>query len=211
MSKRSHAIRLDYRRAVLVGLVAMTLGMTVAATANAAPVWSFKKVALVGEEVMVGAAINATITIPSAPIECKYFLFNMKIFNFEGGKGTITELPMFECATSDRSCSVTSIEAEKLPWAAHVAEFVGHDYLVIEGVKIGIVYGGALCPFAGERLVVKGSAGGLIEEKPQTVTFNNASYKATGTALKLGTAAVELTGVFAVEMFEFHREQPFEI
>jgi hypothetical protein len=198
---------------MLVVLMVLTLCTTAAARADANPVWGFSKVALVGNEVMVGAAIASFITVPGATTQCEHFLYNMKIFNLPGevGKGEITELPLFECITRTAACTVKSIQAEKLPWPTHLAFIPPNNYLIIEGINIGIVYGGELCPLAGALLVVKGSAGGLIEEKAQTITFDKAISKTTGTVLKVGAAEVEWNGVFLTEAFQMHREQEFEV
>jgi hypothetical protein len=178
-----------------------------AAAASAAPVWKFSGTELVGNETIVGAAISSKLTVPGATTECAHFLYNMKIKNAEGtGKGEITELPLFEC-TASGSCTVESIVAEKLPWPTHLVTIVGKgDYLIVEGVKVGIKYAGPLCALSGTLTIVKGTAGGLIENANQTATFNKASFEATGTSLKVGSSSVEWTGVFTTEGFEVHRE-----
>ncbi len=206
------ATRLGYRKPTLVALMALALCTTAAARANARPVWGFLKTPLVGKEVMVGGAVASFITVPGATTECQHFLYNMTISNVpvEGG-GEITELPLFECASRTSSCTVTRIEAEKLPWPTHLEAFGPGIYLMVEGVNIGITYSGALCALAGVPVVVKGNAGGLVEETAQAVTFSKATAKATGTMLKVGTAEVEWSGVFPMEAFKAHREQTFEV
>jgi hypothetical protein len=194
--------------AVLVVLVASAAFATVA---SAAPAWKFAGTELSGSETVVGAAISSSLTIPGATTECEHFLYNMKISNSGGsGKGEITELPLFECKTSSPACTVKSIEAEKLPWPTHLTTVGGKDYLIVEKVNVGIVYAGALCALAEERVRVSGSAGGLIENTAQTATFNKATFEATGTSLKVGSSVVEWKGVFPTEGFEKHREQALE-
>jgi hypothetical protein len=198
------------RIAVMSVLVVVALASaSMAAVAGAVPVWKFNGTELVGNETVVGAALSSKLTVPGATTECAHFLYNMKIKNSAGGKGEITELPLFEC-TASGSCTVESIGAEKLPWPTHLETIAGKDYLVVEGVKVGIKYAGALCALSGTLTIVKGTAGGLIENATQTATFNKASFEATKTALKVGSSTVEWTGVFPTEGFETHREQLLE-
>jgi hypothetical protein len=199
------------RYAVVLALVIVAVASaTMSAAASAAPVWKFNGTELSGNETVVGAAISSKLTIPGATTECAHFLYNMKIKNSAGtGKGEITELPLFEC-TASGSCTVESIAAEKLPWPTHLATFGGKDYLVVESIKVGIKYSGALCALEGTLTIVKGTAGGLIENSTQTATFNKASFEATGTSLKVGSTSIEWTGVFPTEGFETHREQALE-
>lgn len=195
------------RRSILLlaSVVALVLG--IAATASAAPDWSFGGTELSGSETVVGAAFSSSMTIPGATTECKHFLYNMKISNTAGkGKGEITELPLFECGTNTTTCSVGAIEAEKLPWPTHLVTVGTSDYLVVEKVKVGIEYTGKLCAIAGE-VEVKGSAGGIIENATEKATFNKTTFTATGTSLKDGATAVEWLGEFPTEGFEKHREQ----
>ena len=197
------------RYGVALALVVLALvGTTMTAAASAAPVWKFNGTELKGAETIVGAALSSSLTIPGATTECTHFLYNMKISN--PGKGEITELPLFECKTTSSACTVESIGAEKLPWPTHLAAFGGKDYLIVEGVKVGIKYAGELCALAGTLTVVKGTAGGLVENATQTVTFNKATFEATGTSLKVGSSSVEWKGVFTTEAFETRREQLIE-
>lgn len=198
------------RFAVLLALAAVVLA-SVSATASAAPVWKFSGTELSGNETIVGAAISSKLTIPGATTECTHFLYNMKIKNSAGaGKGEITELPLFECKASG-ACTVESIAAEKLPWPTHLVTIAGKgDYLIVEGAQVGIQYGGEECALFGTLTVVKGTAGGLINNTEHTATFNKASFEATGTALKVASATIEWNGVFPTEGFETHREELVE-
>src|ERR1700739_971144 len=94
---------------LLAAVAALALGA--AGTASAAPVWKFNATELTGKETIVGAAISSSLTVPGATTECKHFLYNMKISNSAGkGTGEITELPLFECSTSNPACKVGAIE-----------------------------------------------------------------------------------------------------
>jgi hypothetical protein len=192
---------------LLACVVALVLGAT--ATASAAPAWKFNATELTAPETVVGAAISSDMTIPGATTTCGHFLYNMKISDAAGkGKGEITELPLFECSTNT-VCTVKAIEAEKLPWPTHLVTVGTSDYIVIEGVKVGIEYSGTSCAIAG-FVVVKGTAGGIIENATEKATFNKTTFTATGTALKDGATPVEWNGEFPTEGFETHREQHLE-
>jgi hypothetical protein len=194
---------------LLAAVVALVLG--IAGTASASPAWKFNGTELSGSETILGAATSSSMTVPGATTECAHFLYNMKISNSSGkGKGEITEVPLFEC-TTDTTCAVSSIEAEKLPWHTHLSTIGGKNYLIVEGVSVGIVYSGFFCPVAGALIKVEGSAGGLVENSTETATFDPATFWATGTSLWVGFQPVEWNGVFPTEAFEAHREQSIEV
>jgi hypothetical protein len=194
---------------LLAAALALIVSATAVASASAAPEWKFNGTSLTGKETIVGAAISSSMTIPGVTTECKHFLYNMKISNTAGkGTGEITELPLFECTTNTKSCTVEAIQAKKLPWPTHLVTVGGKEYLVIEKIEVEILYGGATCAF--EEVTVKGSAGGLIENTAQTATFNKTTLEATGTALKVGATNIEWNGLFPTEAFEAHREQTLE-
>ncbi|HSZ68918.1 MAG TPA: hypothetical protein VK756_01015 [Solirubrobacteraceae bacterium] len=196
--------------AVLALAVVALASAAMASAASAAPAWKFNGTELAGSETIVGAAISSKLTIPGATTECAHFLYNMKISNSAGtGKGEITELPLFEC-TASGSCTVESIAAEKLNWPTHLTTIAGKDYLIIENIRVGIKYSGSLCALSGTLTVVKGTAGGLIENETQTAKFNKTTFTATGTSLKVGSSSVEWEGLFPTEGFETHREQAIE-
>ncbi len=200
---------------VLAAVAALIASSVATATASAAPAWKFNGVELKEKETetIVGAALSSSMTIPGVTTECAHFLYNMKILD-KGAKGTgeITELPLFECTTKTKTCTVESIGAKKLPWPTHLwAGEAGKNYLIVENVEVEIIYAGSLCAFEGLPVIVKGSAGGLVENSTQTATFNKTTFTATGTALKFGATSIEWNGVFPTEGFEVHREQAIEV
>jgi hypothetical protein len=198
---------------LLASLVALVLSAT-AASANASPAWKFNKTELGSgvSETVVGGAISSSLSIPGATTECADFLYNMTVTDVGGkGKGEITELPLFECKTTSSNCTVESIEAEKLPWPTHLVAVGSSDYLVVEGVNVGIVYSGKLCALAGSLVRVKGTAGGIVENSTQTAKFDAATFTATGTELKVGASAVEWNGLFPTEAFKSLREEAIEV
>lgn len=198
---------------LLATVAALILSAIAAATANASPAWKFNGTELTGNETIVGAAISSSMTIPGVTTECKHFLYNMKITNTAGkGTGEITELPLFECSTQSKACTVESITAKKLPWPTHLFTAAsGKNYLIVEKVEVEILYGGSKCAFEGEPVDVKGSAGGIVENSTQTAEFNKTTFTATGTSLKVGATEVEWKGLFPTEAFETHREQTIEV
>lgn len=197
---------------LLASVAVLIVSATAAATASASPAWKFNGTELTGKETIVGAAISSSLTIPGLTTECKHFLYNMKISN-TGGKGTgeITELPLFECTTQTKTCTVASIEAKKLPWPTHLVTVGTKNYLVVEKVEVEINYAGELCAFSETPVILKGSAGGVVENSTQTAEFNKTTFTATGTQLKVGATPVEWKGLFPTEGFEVHREQAIEV
>jgi hypothetical protein len=195
---------------LLISIMAFALGAT--ATASASPAWKFNGTELSGSETILGAATSSSMTIPGVTTECKHFLYNMNISNSGGkGKGEITELPLFECTTSTSGCTVSSIEAKKLPWSTHLESLWGNNYLIVEGIDVEVVYGGSLCVYAGIPITVSGSAGGIVENSTETATFNNGTILATGTGLWSGISWVEWNGVFPTEAFAAHRLQSISV
>lgn len=198
---------------LLVSVVALAISGAAAGTAAASnPLWHFNGSELTSTETIVGGALSSSMTIPGATTECKHFLYSMKVKNTSGdGTGEITELPLFECSTNTSTCTVNSIEAEKLPWPAHLTTVSGKDYVYIENIYVGIVYGGELCALSGSLVRVKGTAGGVTNNEAQTATFNSSTFKETGAQLKVGATPVEWQGEFTVEPFEKHREEKIEV
>lgn len=204
MKARRHGAML-----VVVAVVALA-SAAMASAASASPVWKFNGAELSSTETAVGAAISSSLSIPGATTECEHFLYSMKISNSGGtGKGEITELPLFECKTTSGTCTVKSIQAEKLPWPVHLTTVGENDYIVVEKADVAIVYTGESCALSG-KVVVSGSAGGVINNKEETAQFDKATFEATKTALKVGSSTVEWNGLFPTEPFESHREESLE-
>jgi hypothetical protein len=151
------------------------------------------------------------MTIPGLTTTCANFLYKLSISNSAGtGKGEVTEVPLYECTTNSKACTITSIAAEALPWQAHLATFT-NPYIVIEGVKVAILYAGEECVLGGTLVTVKGSAGGLIDNVAETATFNSTTLSASKTELKALGQKIEWNGLFPTEAFEWHREQALSV
>jgi hypothetical protein len=188
------------------------LSAVFAAGAGAAPAWKFEGKSLEGSETILGAALDSSMTIPGLTTKCENFLYKLTIKNEAGtGKGEVTEVPLFNCTTNSAACTVKTIAAEKLPWPAKLTAISTSNYIVIEGVKVAILYAGAECVLGGTLVTVTGSAGGLINNTTETATFNATTLAATGTVLKAFGQKIEWNGVFPTEAFEWHREQALSV
>jgi hypothetical protein len=193
-------------------LAALMLSAVFAASSSAAPAWKFNGKALEGKETILGAALDSQLTIPGLTTKCENFLYKLTIENVSGtGKGSVTELPLYNCTTNTKNCSVKSIAAQSLPWAAQAKLVSTTNYIVIEGIKVVIVYSGELCVLDETVATVTGTAGGRIDNTAETATFDNASFTATGTALKALGSKIEWTGVFPTEAFQWHREEALTV
>lgn len=196
------------------GLVAALLASALfAASASASPNWKFEGKELTGAETVVGAALDSKLTVPGLTTKCANFLYKLKIENSGGtGKGSLTELPLYECTTdSPEVCTVKTITPETLPWASKLTTVSTKNYIVIEGVKVSIVYAGVECVLGGLTVKVTGTAGGLIDNTAETATFNSSSFSATGTKLTALGSSVQWEGVFPTEAFEWHRTQALSV
>jgi hypothetical protein len=198
---------------LLRGLLAAALISAVfAGSAGAAPVWKFEGKELTGSETIVGAAEDSTMTVPGLTTDCENFLYKVKISNSAGtGTGSVTELPLFDCGTNSAACTVESIAAEKLPWASKLTTVSTVPYIIIEGVRVGILYGGEECALSEILATVTGTAGGSIDNVTESATFNATTFKATGTSLKALGSSVEWKGLFPTEAFEWNREKALTV
>ena len=194
-------------------LVALALVSAVfAASAGAAPAWKFESKSLEGSEVVVGGALESSMTVPGLTTKCADFLYKLTAKNESGtGKGEVTEVPLFNCTTNSKACTVETIGAEKLPWASHLATFGASNYIVIEGVKVAIFYGGEECVLGETLVTVTGSAGGVIDNAAETATFNSTTLSASKTELKALSQKIEWNGVFPTEAFQWHRNQALTV
>lgn len=200
-------------RIFLTGVFAALLAsMALASAAGAAPVWKFEGKELSGSEVIVGGAENSSMTLPGLVTDCDNFLYRLSISNSAGtGKGEVTELPLFGCATDSEACTVKTITAQTLPWPAVLKTVTSTHYIVIEGVKVAIQYAGPECVLGGVTAVVKGTAGGRIDNVTESATFDSASFKATGTKLMALSSEVEWKGFFPTEAFQWNREKALSV
>jgi hypothetical protein len=196
----------------LTGVTAALLASAVfAGAAGAAPAWRFNGEELKSPETIVGAAEKSGLTIPGMTTTCENFLYTITISNKSGtGEGSISELPLYNCTTNTK-CTVESIKAEKLPWAANLSTISTKNYIIIKGIKVSILYGGKLCVIKGTTAEVEGSAGGWLDNTTESATFSPTTFTTTGTELKALGNTVEWNGFFPTEAFEWHREQALSV
>jgi hypothetical protein len=195
-------------------LAALAISAVFVGSANAGPVWKFSGTELEAglTEVTIGVSSDGSLSVPGAPTKCEHMVYELVISNSEAvGKGEVTELLFYNCTTSTAGCTVEAIAAEKQPWPSHLNTVAGSHYLIINKVKIGILYGGALCPLGGTVATVTGSAGGWFSNKAEAASFDATSFSATKTELKALGAAVQWKGEFPTEAFGWHREQPLTV
>jgi hypothetical protein len=193
-------------------LAALMLSAVFAGSAGAAPAWKFNGTTLTGSEKIVGGAENSAMTISGLVTDCNNFLYGLSISNVSGtGQGSVTELPLFECATDSEACTVDAIEAKKFPWAANLTTVSKVNYIVIKGVLVEVLYGGEECVLGGWLVPVKGSAGGSIDNTTESATFSSASFTATGTKLEAFGQGVTWNGFFPTEAFEWHRGEALTV
>lgn len=193
-------------------LAALVICAVFAGSAGAAPVWKFEGKELSGSETILGGAEDSFLTVPGLTTDCENFLYKVSISNSEGtGKGSVNELPLYDCGTNSEACTVESIAAEKLPWTSKLTTVSSTPYIVIEGVQVGILYGGEECALYEVLAKVTGSAGGQIDNTSESATFNASTFKATATKLSALGSSVEWQGFFPTEAFEWNREKALTV
>ena len=200
-------------KAIGVALAALAVLCAMFATSASAASWKFEGKSLEGSEVIVGAAIDSSLTIPGLTTKCANFLYKLNVKNEAGtGKGEVTEVPLYNCTTDQPEvCTVSTIAAEKLPWAAKLTTVSTSNYIFIEGIKVAIKYAGIECALGGITVNVTGTAGGIIENATETANFNSTTFAATKAELKALATKIQWTGLFPTEAFQWHREQALSV
>jgi len=193
-------------------LAALMICAVFAGSAAAAPAWKFEGKTLEGSETIVGGAEDSFLTVPGLTTDCENFLYKVSISNSAGtGVGSVNELPLYDCGTNSEFCTVEAIEAEKLPWSTKLTTVSSSNYIVIEGVKVGVLYGGEECVLNEVLAKITGSAGGLVNNTTESATFNATTFKATATKLSALGSSVEWQGFFPTEAFEWNREKALTV
>jgi hypothetical protein len=182
-------------------LAAVALGAAFADAATASPVWKFNGTALTGgqSETVLSHALESTFTVPGLKTTCKPTVFGMTVSNPSGaGKASITTVPLSNCVTNSAFCEVAAISPSGLPWTASLATVSSQSYIAISGFEVRILYEGALCALDGVEITIDGSAGGLIGNATESITFDNSSFSATGTSLLALGSTATWGGVFTM-------------
>lgn len=197
---------------LLGAFAALVASMAFASVASAGPAWKFEGKELVGTEVIVGGAEHSSMALPGLVTDCENFLYKLTVSNSAGtGKGEVTELPLYNCTTDSEACAVKTIAAQTLPWPAVLKTVATKHYIVIEAIKVAIQYSGVECALGGVTAVVKGTAGGLIDNTTESATFNSESFTATGTKLTALSSKVDWKGFFPTEAFQWNREKALSV
>lgn len=195
MRRRSSALFLS----ILVG--AVLAAAVSASAASASPEWHFNGTLLpyTTQETVTAEATAASLTVPGLTTTCEPFVFELEVENLLGGPGVgeVTGVPLNNCYTNSKFCTVETAGAESLPWPVHLTTIGSEHYFVVEGVRISFFYGGELCALGETLVTIKGSAGGLVDDSSHAVTFNATTMAAVGAQLKAFTQKVELNGTFS--------------
>jgi hypothetical protein len=199
-------------RAFLLTTSAILALAAFSAAAAASPAWQFEGKELTGSETIVGNAILSSMTVPGLTTSCKKMHYEMTISNSAGvGKGELSAFSSKTCFTSSKTCTVKSFTAEKLPWATRLITVGASNYVVVEGIKIAILYAGEECALGGTVVAVTGSVGGLYDNVSETFAFNAANSTATKTTLKALGATIEWQGTFTTEATGAHSGEALTI
>jgi len=191
---------------------AMALGTVFAAGAGAEPRWRFNGVLLNETETVVGSPTKSSLTFPGLTTKCEVMSYEMEIWNAGPvGRGKITGLSFEGCSTDSSFCPVESIGAEALPWSLHLATVSLKNYVIVESVKVAILYGGEECPLGGITATVTGSAGGLFNNVGSTITFTPSSFLTTKTELKALKSKIEWNAQLSTEATGPHSGQALEV
>lgn len=186
-------------------VAALAASAALASAASASPEWQYGGTALTGSETITGSATASTLALPGLATKCD-FAYSATISNKGGtAEGSVTSMTIGNCST-DGVCTVTSAKAESLP-AIHAKTVSGSNYVTLEGVKIGILYGNPLCVLDETTLVFKGSAGALFSNASSTFTFSLANSETTGTKLTAFGTTVKWDGVFSTTSTGSHKGQ----
>lgn len=173
-------------------VLALVLAAAFAASASANPLWRFNGNQLMGSEEIAGEATGSTITIPGLTVECQTLSYEMKIFNMTGtGRGELNSMSFANCTANSPSCTIASMTAGTFPWNLHLAAVGVNSYVVLEGVRINILFSGEECALDEVLAQVTGTAGGLFDNSTSEVIFSPTTFSATATQLKtLGVKAL---------------------
>ena len=197
----------------LSAIVALFCTAAFAAGAEASPAWKFNSKALEGEETIVLHDLESSFTIVGGlTTKCNPFVLGMTIWNSSGtGQGDVEAVPLTNCSTNSKSCTVSSIEAKSLSWPAKLKTVSSSNYLLIEGIKLAVVYGGEECVLGEIEIVITGTAGGLIDNATESVTFNAGSFSATGTEMQALGQPVSWFGTFTMIATGAHMGQMISV
>lgn len=191
-------------------LAMAVLSLFCAASASAA--WRFNGTPLVGSEKVVGDAVLASYEFAGVTTTCKQMHYAMTIFNSAGtGQLELKSLSLTKCVADEEFCFVESSEAEGLPWPGHLVTVGGSDYVVLEGIKLALLYGDENCVIGEFPFAITGTAGALFENPTESFSFDASTFSATGTKLKaIGTVTL-LDAGFTTEATGVHEGETLSV
>jgi len=203
--------RLSGTAILCAAIAACALTGALAASASASPAWKFEGLTLLGNETIVGKALEDRLTIPGLTTKCE-LTYKMTISNNAGtGKGEITEMQLKNCTTTSKACAVETAFAKETPWPLHLATVGGKNYVILEKVLFEFVYSGEECALAETLVTVSGSAGGLFSNTSSTITFSSLSFAETGTELTALGERVEWSCILTTEATGLHKGQALQV
>jgi hypothetical protein len=150
--------------------------------------------------------------IPGLATSCEMFPLGMEIGNtVKKGEGKVIELSPSNCSTTSPSCTVESFGAAALPWSAHLTSVSSTPYLILEGVRLEILYGGVECMLNEVLVEIEGTAGGRVENSTESVMFSGITFKTTGTKLSALGGSVEWYGALTLKATGAHQAQALTV
>jgi len=200
---------------LLLLALAVLLSATWASGASAAPAWKFGGVELSEPEAIAGGSTNSALSIPGITTSCKRFPYDMTVFNEAStARGEITEAAPDECSTNT-TCEIESLTAEGFPWKLHgvtlKVESKLVNYVVIEGIRISVLYVGDECALDEILVTYTGSAAGKYDSTTGTFTLSAVNSNAAGAQMKALGSSAQFTGVFSTEALGLHSGEVLEL
>jgi hypothetical protein len=193
-------------------LMLAVLCLFCAASAAANPTWQFNGTPLVGSEKVVGDAVLASYEFAGLTTTCKKMHYAMTIFNSAGtGQLELKSLSLTKCVADEEFCFVESSEAEALPWTGHLSTIGGSDYLILKGVKLGLLYGDQNCVIGEFPFAITGSAGALFEDPTESFSFDASTFSTTGTKLVANGSVTLLDAGFTTEATGVHEGESLTV
>lgn len=190
-------------RRLLAGvLAALVLGATFANGAGAEPRWLFEGNLLHKDQVetVVGDAVLGSFSLPGGiTVLCKKTHYAMGIVNIGAAGLTTVESLTFATCIATNPCTVIAVTGEKFPWDGELVATAGAEYLVLEDVRISILFAGEECALGGTAVTVKGTAGALYENPTETFSFSPTSFLTTTTKLSEPAGLVWWNAAFTTE------------
>ena len=114
------------------------------------------------------------MTIPGLTTKCENFLYKLTIENEAAPvKGAVTELPLYNCTTNSKCCTVEQDRRRKTAVGIETDHGRNHHlHRHRRGQSRASSMRGEECVLGETLVTVTGSAGGSIDNTTETATFN---------------------------------------